>query len=426
MTDITRLTQWATEENILVAACRTDLERLWSWLLNLTNEEIRDTLLDLYPALITKYADMSATHAADLYDELRVAALGTNASRFTALAQPGYSDQQLGEAVRETARHLWQDNPRDMIDALSLRADEYVKQGGRNTLAVSSRRDPAKPRFARVPLGATCAWCRMLASRGFVYASSDTAGDITKYHPDCDCMIAPAWGPHPRINGYDHDVYLKEWNDSGHNLAKMRSGTPENRKPPRLPPEQMEDLKRLAQAVLPDARLSGLVNIRDADQARRQLESLELLLEAFPEQRSTIRVLAFQRLPYDWGQWSRGKMILATDTYTRAEFIKDILNKSHRAATNTDPAAYVVAHEFAHTMINGAARKEVDHLLEDVTGKRGLEALSAAAGMGWISLYGESSLDEAMAECFARMVVSASGASEFEKRVFEILVGKEA
>ena len=44
-------------------------------------------------------------------------------------------------------------------------------------------------RFARVPQGPSCGFCIMLASRGFVYATEETAGEFKKFHDHCDCLV---------------------------------------------------------------------------------------------------------------------------------------------------------------------------------------------------------------------------------------------
>ena len=58
----------------------------------------------------------------------------------------------------------------------------------------------------------------MLAARGFVYASEDTAGKWHKYHHDCDCKIVPSWGE-TEIDGYDPDK-LKAIYQQAKNAAK--------------------------------------------------------------------------------------------------------------------------------------------------------------------------------------------------------------
>lgn len=65
--------------------------------------------------------------------------------------------------------------------------------------------DPTRPRWARVPRGrVTCAFCTMLAGRGFVYTSEDAAGGGigNVYHAHCDCEPVPSWGE-AKLSGYD-------------------------------------------------------------------------------------------------------------------------------------------------------------------------------------------------------------------------------
>ena len=72
--------------------------------------------------------------------------------------------------------------------------------------------DPKRPRWARVPHGKTCAWCLMLASRGWVYLDARSAGAARQWHADCDCQIVPAWGDKiPRIVGYDPDALYAQY-----------------------------------------------------------------------------------------------------------------------------------------------------------------------------------------------------------------------
>ena len=76
---------------------------------------------------------------------------------------------------------------------------DMVNAAARLTTQRNMRIDPSKPRWARVPRGArTCAFCTMLASRGFTYLSEDSAGLEMQYHRDCDCQIVPSWPPDTR------------------------------------------------------------------------------------------------------------------------------------------------------------------------------------------------------------------------------------
>ncbi len=89
-----------------------------------------------------------------------------------------------------------------------------VQTVGRLTMQRAVASDPTKPRWARVPRGAkTCAFCLMLASRGFAYLSEDTAGRQMQYHTDCDCDIVPSWGK-AKLRGYDPDKLKMLWEDA--------------------------------------------------------------------------------------------------------------------------------------------------------------------------------------------------------------------
>lgn len=65
-------------------------------------------------------------------------------------------------------------------------------------------------RFARVPSGPSCGFCIMLASRGFVYATRETAGEFTKFHDNCDCRIV-AETEHEEVEGYNPDELYKRY-----------------------------------------------------------------------------------------------------------------------------------------------------------------------------------------------------------------------
>ena len=72
----------------------------------------------------------------------------------------------------------------------------------------------------------TCMFCTMLASRGFVYHSADTASHA---HPDCNCRIVPSWDKkNPAVEGYDPDKYYDMWKhpekyEKGETLAEKQA-----------------------------------------------------------------------------------------------------------------------------------------------------------------------------------------------------------
>lgn len=172
---------------------------------------VADELFEFVPALIAQYGDIAATMAAEWYDEMR-AAEGVP-GRFRAspagLALPDQVNGRLGYATRSTGP-LWAGDSATLTAFLSMMANEYALQPGRETVMQAAHKDKAA--YARVPEPGACDFCLMLASRGFVY-SKDTAGDSNKFHGKCRCNILPSWDEtRARVEyGYDPDALYDQY-----------------------------------------------------------------------------------------------------------------------------------------------------------------------------------------------------------------------
>lgn len=114
-----------------------------------------------------------------------------------------------------TIQDLWP-SMENIDDAQQFIADMMFNSARLQTMH-DMRHDPTKPRWARVPSGAkTCAFCMMLASRGFAYLSDETAGrGGSRYHADCDCKVIPSWGKQT-LKGYDLDEYQQIYENAHH------------------------------------------------------------------------------------------------------------------------------------------------------------------------------------------------------------------
>lgn len=96
----------------------------------------------------------------------------------------------------------------DNVDDAQQFIGDMISAALRSQTQRSIRRDPTNPRWARVPQGKSCAFCTMLASRGFAYTSEEAAGgEGNKYHDDCHCRIIPSWGKQA-LTGYKPEEYL--------------------------------------------------------------------------------------------------------------------------------------------------------------------------------------------------------------------------
>lgn len=212
--DVERFADANRDIRTLVTAA---LERLWQSLNTLDANATRDFLLDAVPLLVEEYGGISATVAADFYDALRDDA--TVSSRFTASVVSADLTELAGQ-IRWSIGPLFSatPDPDAALGRLSQKVDEFTLQYGRDTIAANSSRDPAKPRWARVPMGDTCAFCISLASRGAVYVSYESArykgSGSGKYHGDCDCQPVAMFDGASYPEGYDPDALFQQYQDA--------------------------------------------------------------------------------------------------------------------------------------------------------------------------------------------------------------------
>ncbi len=185
---------------------------LWQALDTQDADATRDALLAAVPLLVAAYGEVAATVAADFYEEMRDAARVVG--RFTVVPVADLDAEGLAGQIRWSVSPLYSrtPDPAAALGRLEQKVDEFTLQHGRDTIAANVARDPVKPRWARVPVGATCALCLTLASRGATYRSKESAGGASKYHGHCDCTPAPFFPNDPYPEGYDPDALFEQYN----------------------------------------------------------------------------------------------------------------------------------------------------------------------------------------------------------------------
>lgn len=168
----------------------------------LSDQQMWDRAYTDIPMIAQTYGDVSSTAAADFYQQSRDASVarGTYRSTLAPSQAADYVKTQLPWALNAPSSDQRLSRMQKIVDEASL-------QDGRNTIIRNAQRDPSRPRWARVPVGKTCAWCLMIASRGAVYRSADSAGAAKKFHNHCDCQPVATW---------DHGNDLPPSYDEGH------------------------------------------------------------------------------------------------------------------------------------------------------------------------------------------------------------------
>lgn len=173
-----------------------------------------DQIAALFQAVANKYRSITIASAfralensRDVYDrwDLPDPEMPDNIAFEQARASTGWA---LWNAEQRTYDAGWQHLP-----ALIGSLGRAVRGGSRDAIFRSTRR--AKTRWARVPGMKACWFCLMLASRGAVYETRETAlidsssGD--RFHDHCDCLVVESYTDYdlPAINRQLHD----EWHD---------------------------------------------------------------------------------------------------------------------------------------------------------------------------------------------------------------------
>lgn len=179
-------------------------------------KEARNQVIAYMQELAALYGDAAATLAADLYNEMAEES-GTNVP--DAELADRVVDEAVASSVRYHAKHLWGGaaNVQAFKEGVLASVRRYVKDQANRTIIKNAKRDGEKKgvRFARIPTGdETCAFCMMLASRGFVYYTEETAEGLNHGHDNCDCKIIPGFGGNPGIGGYSHKPYLRFYDDN--------------------------------------------------------------------------------------------------------------------------------------------------------------------------------------------------------------------
>ncbi|MEG1433897.1 VG15 protein [Eubacterium sp.] len=181
---------------------------------------VRETIFDFAEGLIREYGGAAALNAADFFE----AQTGIANALVSESIDLKSLDTSLRYAISQARYDELEKSP---LSAVNQNITRQTKNQAHKTMVDNARRNHAM--FARVPTGAhTCAFCMMLASRGFVYYSKQSAGEMMQFHNDCDCHIVAGVDG---VEGYDPDVLCSDYRDSRENadsgnykdiLAQMR------------------------------------------------------------------------------------------------------------------------------------------------------------------------------------------------------------
>lgn len=286
------------EDRVIAPASEELAEMLGSIDFSRPIAEIRDEVIAIMDAYCGSAAELSARVSAEFYDGLRERTVGRPLGAYV---ESGRDPVATEGAVRAFVQDLVDGKPVEtFIGKCSERLRYEAKRAAGTCIERNARRDELRPRYARVPSGIdTCDFCIMLASRGPVYRSAQSAGMLDHWHANCRCSIVPMWntryaGKSRRtsmsmtIEGYDpdalYDRYLEMMVDDD-TLASRMAQAAERAKARN--PESGGGIGGRSSAkqreeVLAEARRSGDVVYRDlyeVGEAIRKADTYEELVE---------------------------------------------------------------------------------------------------------------------------------------------------
>lgn len=220
------INQYVEQLNALSDAAQEALKQALSEV-DLEDPEALQTIMEIMNEVCGWATDQSATLATYFYDGLREQMVGEPFG-----AEP-INTREPGATYTATAGIM--KNPTAAEQMLLNRLSYEIKRAAGNCVIENTYREHqmgvATVGWARVP-GVSehygsggCPFCKMLASRGFVYVSKETALGKTDdhYHADCTCSVVPSWDKGTKAEGYNPEQYWDEWKTWTEETAKKRS-----------------------------------------------------------------------------------------------------------------------------------------------------------------------------------------------------------
>jgi hypothetical protein len=183
-------------------------------------------------AVIAQYAQVSSSLAADFYDTQRDAA-GASGVFAAAVADPPSQDH-TDASLRWATKDLWPRDPqgpatteaqRLSLDTRLVQAEKkaeavaqkLVADTGRGTVQGAVRTDRQAVAWARSASLGACAFCKLLAARGAVYARETV--DF-RAHDGCHCMAIPVF----KGQRFELSAHAREWDRIYREYAANHSG----------------------------------------------------------------------------------------------------------------------------------------------------------------------------------------------------------
>lgn len=176
-------------------------------------DQVRKYATDLVVEKWSTYGDASSSIGSLFFEDT----LGDEMPEH-AFMSDHVSEERAEASVRYWMKNLFGDgaDPGKFIDGCSSFVDRVVSHSADLTVLDAANAlgaEGKRVKYGRVPVGPTCGFCIMLASRGFVYASKESAGDVggfNRFHDKCNCRVVAGYDG-LQVEGYDYEGMYRRY-----------------------------------------------------------------------------------------------------------------------------------------------------------------------------------------------------------------------
>lgn len=174
--------------------------------------EIAERVCDIYGLA-------AQTLAGQWYDYCERLATGAEPTAYTGDTEQRSVIPAVNEQVDKLFDRVYTEQ--QLVQSLQSVVTEHIKQRAADEIGARAMEGKAKGKkvgYCRVPVGDTCAYCVMLASRGFDYLTEKSAASAS--HDGCDCVVVP-FHKADSIPGYEDQLMgYRDQYDEARRLAK--------------------------------------------------------------------------------------------------------------------------------------------------------------------------------------------------------------
>lgn len=179
----------------VAATATSSLAALWARASDLDSAAFYALMVQAFPEFAAPYVELSAQMSATWFE------LSAPASPYVAVTAPPIPAQRLVSSAEWALGASGEDALARMEGTLQ----RAVYDGARDTTMVNVERTGS--RWARHANPDACAFCRMLATRGAVYRSAESATKEGGWHDHCRCIAVEV----REGQTYEPPDYVQEW-----------------------------------------------------------------------------------------------------------------------------------------------------------------------------------------------------------------------